>query len=119
MIEWINKPRFEVLDDGNYNRFVCTKAGRVVLGNTPLEFPVGWVTDFTTGNVFTRIFLPQLGPHTPAALIHDRLLDLGQPRAEARKWMRLQLDLLPKVKRHRRILMPLGVRVYDLVIHRV
>lgn len=118
-ISWVVEPKFRVVHDGLYNRFSCVEAGRISLGGELIDFDFGWTTDFTTGNWFTFIFVPQLGPHVPAALIHDLLLDLGRPRAEARKWMRTQLRLLENVPWWRRILMPLGIRVYDLVKHGV
>lgn len=115
MIEWESEPEFMVLHDGFYNRFQCVKSGVVLLDGKAVGFPPGWVTDFTTGNWLTFIFLPQLGAHVPAALLHDRLLDLGYPRKDARKWMREQLDLLENVHLIRRFVMPLGVRIYDFL----
>jgi hypothetical protein len=115
-ILWLEKPKFELVDDDElYVFFVCTKRGLALLGDsTRVEFELGWRTDVTSTPSFLSPIVPKLGPHAPAALLHDRLLDLGFPRAYARKWMRNQLKALRKVEKWRKWAMHAGVWVYDL-----
>ena len=115
MIAWIREPRFELINDGSYNRFLCTSYGIVRLDNKDVLIPTGWRTDMTSVPAWGRSLVPQLGAHAPAVLLHDRLLDLGYPRKEARRWLAAQLALLPRVKR-RRFAIVAGVWLFDLRI---
>jgi hypothetical protein len=114
MIDWIREPRFELINGGSYNRFICTSYGIVRIDNKDILIPTGWRTDMTSVPAWGRGFVPQLGAHAPAVLVHDRLLDLGYPRKEARRNMIEQLDLLPRVKWWRKWLLINGVRLYDM-----
>lgn len=84
--------------------------------NLRLVFPVGWTTDFTSSPAWARGFVSQLGSHSPASLIHDRLLDLGHPRNFARKVMSAQLKELSLVPIWRRQIIVLGVFLNDQLI---
>lgn len=116
-IVWVTEPEFALINaDSNFNRFRCIKAGEVQLRDVgSIKFELDWVTDVTTSPWYAQWLVPQLGPHAPAALLHDKLLELGFPRAEARRWMVKQLRLLPKVSRLRKISMTAGVAALDFV----
>lgn len=114
MITWLAEPDCRLIKgDGHWNTFRCVTPGAVMLDDVVVEFPLGWVTDATSSPVWARSLLPQLGAHVPAALLHDRLLDLGWPRATARYWMNEQLRELTLVSRARRWRMVSGVWLYD------
>ena len=96
-VDWKAIPRFELSPaNGSWDEFVCVHPGEVRLDDLVVEFPVGWVTDVTSTPIPFRGFVPQLGPHSPAALIHDRLLYLKFER-RAREAMVRQLELLDRV----------------------
>ena len=109
MIEWIDRPKFELKDESPYNKVVCSKSGGVCLNGMIINFPVGWETDITTTPRILFWLLPQLGSHNPTAILHDRLLDLKYPRKVARFWMKEQLIALEDVTKLRRNIMWLGV----------
>jgi len=115
IIRWLDNPRFELItDDGQCNRFRCVEEGLATLGgNMSVRFPKGWISDVTSTPLLLHPFLPQLGPHAPAALLHDRLLNLGKKRSLARLWMWRQLKQLDNVTRSRRYVMFLGVWIWD------
>jgi hypothetical protein len=117
LIQWSEEPVFELVNsDRNFNSFVCSKPGSVRLkGVGVIEFHVGWPTDVTSSPWYVQWLIPQLGPHAPAAVLHDRLIGLGFPTAVARKWMHLQLKQLPKVKWWRRMAMVTGVWLWNLM----
>jgi hypothetical protein len=113
MIVWIREPRFELINGGSYNRFLCTSYGIVRIDNKNTLIPTGWRTDMTSVPAWGRGFVPQLGAHAPAVLLHDYLLDLGWPREAAKRVFIEQLNLLPQVKRWRKWLLVGGVTLYD------
>lgn len=115
-VEWAPAPVVELMMDGDYDKFQCVKAGRAILGGSDdvVDFPKGWVTDVTSSPLILRPLVPQLGPHAPAALLHDRMLETGRKRSQARKWMWRQLKQLPKVCLGRRYAMFIGVWIWDL-----
>lgn len=113
MIEWIREPRFELINGDSYNRFLCTSYGIVRINKKDVLIPTGWRTDMTTVPAWGRGFVPQLGAHAPAVLLHDRLLDLGWSRREARRVFIEQLRLLPRVKWWRKHLLIGGVYLFD------
>ena len=120
-IIWVDIPRFEIIsNDGMWNRFRCIQEGAVSYlfneGEGLVVFPVGWTTDFSSVPWWGRIFLPQLGPHSPAALLHDRALDLGWSRKRARRLMVTQLCVLHKVSVFRKWAMHLGVFAFDCAL---
>ena len=111
-LEWLAIPRFALLPaDGHWNKFECIRSGAVSYNGEIIDFPIGWTTDVTSSPPWGRSFLSQLGPHAPAALLHDRLLDLNYVRAYARKAMVYQLRLLELVVPWRLQLMAAGVWV--------
>jgi hypothetical protein len=114
-ITWKTRPVFSLVNDEYYRTLVCTAAGEVELGvgGCMLSFPVGWRTDIASVPWFLQSLLSQIGAHAPAALLHDRMLDMGFPRDVARKWMHTQLKQSPRVTRCRRWLMLAGVWCYD------
>lgn len=100
--------------DGQFNRHVCIEAALVTLDGEEIHFPVGWITDFASVPWYAQSILPQIGPHGPAALIHDRLLDLDWERDLARFWLQEQLKELDDVHPARKFVMPKGVWLWDL-----
>lgn len=116
-IEWIEIPQFKVLEnDGNWNIFETILPGSVFVNDILVIFPKGWITDFTSSPVWARGLVSQLGPHSPAALLHDRLLVLGYERKFARSVMKKQLELLPKVNKLTAFWMYFGVFGYDCML---
>jgi Protein of unknown function (DUF1353) len=116
LVTWSVQPVFSLINDGYFNQMICTTAGEARLGHDrSLVFPLGWRTDITSTPWYFSSLLSQLGPHAPAAIIHDRLLNLGFSRAYAWKWMRLQLRQLPRVTRPRRWFMLGGTWLYDVL----
>jgi hypothetical protein len=114
-IVWISIPQFELIEGaGDYNTFKCVKAGSVKLGGELIEFEIGWISDMTSSPLWAHSFVPQLGPHAPAVIIHDKLLDMGRPRKEARFWLNKQLLILKRVTPTRRSLIVSGVWFYDM-----
>ena len=100
-----------------FNRHICREPGTAVLDDEILvEFPVGWVTDMTSSPWWARTFVPQLGPHVPAVLLHDRLLNLDYDRDTCRFWLREQLKLLPKVPRRHYLFIVAGTTCYDYLL---
>lgn len=120
-ILWSKRPEFCLVNDGYYQTVVCVVDGCVELGDSPLvvTFPVGWKTDVTSTPWFLHSLLSQLGPHSPAAILHDRLLDLGMHREIARYWMVMQLHQLPLVNPWRRRIMHAGVWFFDKILYRL
>lgn len=113
-ITWKKIPIFQLINDDTYNTFICVEKGSVLLGDFELDFPVGWITDISSVPPILSSFLPQIGPHSPAAILHDRLLEVGT-RKNARKWMLIQLKELKKISRARRWFMYFGVWFWDNV----
>jgi len=114
-ITWLKLPIFELINDGEYKNFLCNRYGMVKLGDEIIYFPTGWKTDITST---PRIFLslvPQIGNHSPAAILHDRLLEL-KPRKVARHWMVTQLNSMQNVPRIVKFLMWFGVCCKDFKI---
>jgi Protein of unknown function (DUF1353) len=111
-ITWKKIPTFQLINDETYHTFICVGDGLVVLGDVELDFPIGWTTDITSTPQCFAGFISQIGPHSPAAIIHDRLLEKF-PREYARKWMYIQLKELRKVSPISRWLMYLGVWFWD------
>lgn len=108
---------FRLVNDGHYRTVECIHAGRAEFGDgTMVDFPLGWGTDITSTPWFLHSLIPQLGPHAPAAILHDRLLDLGVPRKIARRWMRRQLQQLPLVNPWRKFGMIAGVWCFDTFV---
>lgn len=97
-ITWISFPRLELYTtDNKHNTLECFYPGSCILREkgkrrTVVDFPLGWRTDVTTTPA--PFLLRQLGPHGPAAVLHDRLLQIFEDREEARKWTKVQLDIL-------------------------
>ena len=119
-VEWVVEPRFRLNhEDRRYENFWCYHAGQAILhdGDTQIvvDFEVGWKTDITSSPLLFQALVPQTGPHAPAAVLHDRLLDMGLPRAEARRWMWIQLQQLELVSKSRRRVMYAGVWFWDTV----
>lgn len=118
-IEWIKKPVLELINDDQYETFRCSHYGCVMLHGRvglprKLEFHLGWRTDITSVPRPLRWLIPQIGPHAPAAILHDRLLDEGVPRRMARRWARIQLDQLKdRVSRFRRMAIMAGIWFWD------
>jgi len=115
---WIEEPIFTLINDGWYRTHECTKSGSVIYSDVngdrlEIKFDKGWATDFTSSPLWARSFLAQSGPHLPAALIHDWLLDKGFDRDFSRKLMSLQLKELPNVKPFIRRRMVSSVWFYD------
>lgn len=117
-VVWLERPEFELIqDDHRFNKFRCFVPGRAKLSDgRVVEFEIGWVTDVTSAPTIMAIVLAQLGPHAPAALLHDKLLELGLPRKYARRWMKVQLSQLDNVKKWRKHAMYYGVYFYDVVV---
>lgn len=114
-IRWVAKPVFELIEnEGNWDKFITVREGIVVVNDEIIRFPIGWVTDITSSPLWARGFVGQLGPHSPAALIHDRLLETGHSRKYSRQVMKKQLDLLEKVGKLTKWWMFCGVWVYDV-----
>lgn len=118
---WPVEPQFRLNQlDRMYQDFWCDEAGQAILvdGDNQLvvKFDYGWPTDISSTPSIFRVFVPQTGPHAPAAVLHDRLLGLGMDRAVARKWMHTQLLHLDKVTKFRRRSMYVGVWAWDMFI---
>ncbi len=115
-IKWIKRPTFQLINDGEYKNFICCEYGIVLLDGKEIYFPTGWITDITSTPRLLYSIVPQIGHHSPAAILHDRLLELGS-RKEARKWMGIQLEELENVSIIRRWLMCSGVWLWDNIRH--
>lgn len=114
VIRWQARPRFELLPWGGlYNRYQALTAGAVLVDGVVISFPKGWVTDITSSPWWAYSIIAQTGPHAPAALLHDRLLELGYARSYARSVMAMQLRLLVRVHPVHRALMIAGVWLHD------
>lgn len=115
MIKWEKIPRFEIIgDDDMWNTFKCVSDGKAFFNDIEIVFEIGWKTDIASVPWWGRSFLAQIGPHSPAALIHDKLLEMGVERDLARRAMEEQLKMSPKVIKIHRKLMIWGVAFYDL-----
>lgn len=114
-VTWLTTPRFEIVsNDGMWDTFICFQEGAFDIDGARHCIPVGYVTDFASVPPTLRSFLSQTGKHSPAALVHDLLLDKGADRDYARKAMVSTLRGLDAVSPTRRNLMHLGVWSYDL-----
>lgn len=100
---------------GHWNKFMVLEEFlmRCDKHSLRLTFPVGWETDFTSSPPWSRGFVSQLGAHSPAALLHDRMLDLGHDRHFARSVMNEQLKDLTLVPNWRRYLIIGGIFLND------
>lgn len=117
MITWTQQPRFEIIEnDGRWDRFVCVAAGLAEVNGHQIYFPLDWITDAASVPKLLRSIVDQLGPHLPAVLIHDRMLELGYPRKVARAALVAQLKELRQVTRFRRFAITVGVWGYDTFI---
>jgi hypothetical protein len=117
VIIWAKKPVFKLIsNEGQYNVFECIEDGLATYGDVALSFEVGWATDFTSSPLWARSFLPQVGAHAPASLIHDRALSLGLPRHICRAILNDQLKLLQMVSKKKRIMILCGVWLYDMCL---
>lgn len=120
-VRWVKAPVFKTIPNGGrYNRNECICSGEVVL--TPengtqvkVDFPLGWQTDFTTRPRWARLLIDQTGPHIPAIIIHDRLLETHS-RDFARKAMAAQLKALVLVPKWQRRAAVFGVFLNDQLI---
>lgn len=117
MIEWEKIPRFEIVgDDDTWNTFICISSGRASFEGIEIIFEEGWITDIASVPWWARSFIPQIGPHSPAALVHDKLLNMGIKREIARQAMVSQLERSPKVNNFQKWLMETMVAIYDLYV---
>ena len=113
-IEWIQIPEFKLLEnEGHWDHFIVVKEGSVRIDGKVIKFPKGWITDVTSSPKWSRGIVDQIGPHSPAALIHDRLLDLNYDRKYARSVMLEQLKNSKRVNPIVRWWMWFGVWLYD------
>lgn len=121
-IWWVSSPDFGLYcDDQMYDKVICTRRGLARLvepGGDYLEvdFPEGWVSDVTSSPLAFRMLVPQLGPHAPAAILHDRLLNTGFARGDARRWMWVCLSGLHQAHWLRRFAMYAGVLCWDVLV---
>ena len=87
-VVWRRVPTLQLInDDFSFNKFIVTSGGIAIWRGEAIVFPKGWVTDVASTPVWARGLFPQLGPHSPAALLHDRMLDTGRERSLARTAM--------------------------------
>lgn len=118
-MNWINIPRFELLrNDDMWNMFECIEEGWAVYTDShkcviSLRFEVGWKTDISSTPSWARSFLSQTGPHSPAALVHDKALEMGLSRKIARNILKDQLKYLDKMSKFKKMLMITGITLYD------
>lgn len=113
MISWTKEPKFELINDGLYDSFVCVSFGSVNLNGLVLVFQEGWITDMTTIPTYLQSIVQKIGPHSPAVIIHDLLLDSGFLRDEARYWLDEQLKMLDRVSFFKRKTIVTGIAVND------
>lgn len=96
---WHSVPVFVVIaNGGKWNKFECVKSGHCTSASgQDLHFKIGWVMDGASVPSFARSFVHQLGPHLPAVIIHDIMLNRGFRRNLARYDLISQLKELPRV----------------------
>lgn len=115
---WPVEPRFHLNhEDRRYQDFHCGEPGQAILADGDrqliVKFDLDWPTDIASTPLIFQIFVPQIGPHSPAAILHDRLIEMGMKRSVARRWMWIQLQALPLVPKWRRYAMYAGVWLWD------
>lgn len=121
-VEWKVIPRLEIIsNDGQWNHFKCFQAGEAIwtddnLNTHIIDFPIDWRTDVATVPMPLRVVLSQIGAHSPAAILHDRALDMGWERRQARALMIDELATLRRLNTIQKTAMIAGVFIWDQIL---